>query len=144
MNRFNVRVYAVIINDRDEVLVADENRYGRAFTKFPGGGLEWGEGLKEGLQRELREELGLHTEIGDLLYINDFFQTSAFRDTDQILSVYYHISQIAFNNVPVTDHEVPLNEEGEKFRWIPRSALAEDMLTFPIDKVVSELIRNLG
>jgi len=57
LKRYNLRVYALIINDNNEVLVSDERRHGRSFTKFPGGGLEWGEGLKDGLVRELSEEL---------------------------------------------------------------------------------------
>ena len=134
--KFNLRVYGIIINKKDEVLVADERKYGRSFTKFPGGGLEWGEGQKEALKRELIEELYLDSEIGDLFYVNEFFQKSSFRDTDQVFCFYYRVSKIDFDKIPVSDHEVPLTEEGEKFRWIAISELNEEMFTFPIDKLV--------
>lgn len=137
MRVFNLRVYGIIINEKDEVLVSDERKYGRSFTKFPGGGLEWGEGQKEALKREIEEELGLDSEIGDLFYVNDFFQKSSFRDTDQVFSFYYRVSKIDFNAISVTDHEVPLKEEGEKFRWIKLSDLSEEIFTFPIDKLVT-------
>lgn len=142
--RFNIRVYGIIINEKNQVLVSDEMRFGRSFTKFPGGGLEWGEGTKETLRREIKEELHLDSEIGDLFYVNDFFQKSSFRDTDQILSFYYRVTSIDCDLIPVTNHEVPVTEEGEKFRWISLDQLTKDDVTFPIDKVVSGMLMFRG
>jgi len=141
LKRFNLRVYGIIINEKDEVLVSDECRFGRSFTKFPGGGLEWGEGVKDCLQREIREELGLNSEIGELFYVNDFFQQSAFRAEDQLMSFYFRVDSISYAEIPTSDHEVPLSEEGEKFRWIKRELLTPDHFTFPIDKLVAEKLR---
>ncbi len=42
---FNIRVYALLINEKNEVLITDEFRFGKEMTKFPGGGL----GAKEPL-----------------------------------------------------------------------------------------------
>ena len=53
MNTTNIRVYGIIINDENQVLLSDELRFGNAFTKFPGGGLEWGEGTKDCLKLSL-------------------------------------------------------------------------------------------
>ncbi|MFN5910799.1 MAG: NUDIX domain-containing protein, partial [Bacteroidota bacterium] len=66
MKRFNLRVYGILINDRDEVLVSDECRNGFSFTKFPGGGVEVGEGFPQALEREFEEELGIRVEVGEL------------------------------------------------------------------------------
>ena len=73
MKKFNLRVYGLILNEKEEILLMDECRNGVAFTKFPGGGLEFGEGTKDCLVRELKEELLSDFEIGDLFYVNDFF-----------------------------------------------------------------------
>lgn len=142
MKRFNLRVYAIIINDNDEVLLSDERRFGNAFTKFPGGGLEWGEGLTECLEREIEEELGIDVTIGELFYVNDFFQQSAFREDDQLLSFYYRVHANDYREVPVSNHAVPLMEEGERFRWIPIHDLSEEILTFPVDKMIVKLLKK--
>ena len=44
MYPFNVRVYGLLINDQNQILISDEQEYGMQFSKFPGGGLEYGEG----------------------------------------------------------------------------------------------------
>lgn len=142
-NKYNLRTYAIIRNGSNEVLVADELRFGRAFTKFPGGGLEWGEGLADGLKRELKEELNLDAEIGNLFYVNEFFQVSAFKDSDQLISFYFEVSKIDVKAIPITNHDYPLTEEGEKFRWISLDSISAEMFTFPIDKVVAEKLKNL-
>ena len=143
MNTTNIRVYGIIINDRKQVLLSDELRFGNAFTKFPGGGLEWGEGTKDCLKRELHEELGLTAEIGDLFYVNDFAQLSAFRKNDQLFSFYFFVEQIDFNTIQTTNHDLPLTIDGEKFRWIDLTEINSDTVTFPIDKIVAEKLRQL-
>lgn len=138
MKRFNVRCYAVIINDQNEILLSDEHRFGKSFTKFVGGGLEFGEGTKECLQREIKEELGLNSTIGELFYVNDFYQKSAFNPNDQMLSFYFRVESINYAQLPITNHDYPLTSDGEKFRWVSLSELSSDDLTFPIDKVVAD------
>jgi len=142
IGRYNVRVYAIIVNEHDEVLLSDERRNGHSFTKFPGGGLQWGEGTKDGLKRELREELKLDAIVGELYYVNDFFQKSAFKSTDQLISFYYIIDEIEFEAIQCLEHPIPMLEEGEAFRWAPRSTLTREMITYPIDKVVIDKLRR--
>ncbi len=75
---FNVRVYGILINEQKQVLVSDEFIRGSYYTKFPGGGLEFGEGTRDCLKREFMEEMNLKVEIGEHIYTTDFFQLSAF------------------------------------------------------------------
>ncbi len=142
--RFNIRIYGILLNDKREVLLSDERRFGTSFTKFPGGGLEWGEGIKDALIRELQEELSIDAEIGELLYVNDFFQQSAFRESDQIISFYYSVYYPRIEDLDTRSFEEKRISEGETFRWVPLTSDLPEKLTFPIDKEVARmLIRSI-
>src|SRR6478736_5841925 len=92
-NFFNVRVYGLLINDANEVLISDEQEYGFKMIKFPGGGLEFGEGLLDGLKREFIEECNTQVEIISHFYTTDFYVKSAFNNS-QIISVYYLVRSV--------------------------------------------------
>ena len=136
--KFNLRVYGLLINDLNQVLISDENRNGFAFTKFPGGGMEFGEGFKETLIREFQEELNIAIEVDELFYFNEFFQESKFNPNDQLFSFYYLVNYPQWKSIVTDQHEVPLKKEGEKHRWIPIKSLKKEMFTFPIDQLVAE------
>ena len=55
INKFNIRVYGILINEQDQVLITDELIKGHKITKFPGGGLEFGEGTIDCIKREFIE-----------------------------------------------------------------------------------------
>lgn len=131
MKRFNIRVYGVCINERNELLLSDETYLGRNFTKFPGGGLEWGEGMTDCLHREFLEEFGLPISVGELFYLTDYFQQSAFSEHDQIISAYYSISLSES-----TENLLPKGDKGETLRWVPLPELTPETVTFPIDRTV--------
>ena len=134
-----------MLDEARGILVADEYKGGMRFTKFPGGGLEWGEGLRECLAREWMEELGQRIEIGTHIYTTDFFQRSAFRDHDQLISIYYRV--LPLDKPATTISTRPFDYGAEKdgalsFRWIMKEQFNEDLLTFPIDKIVGKIIRQ--
>lgn len=136
VDRFNIRVYGIFINEKKEVLVADENRHGISFTKFPGGGLEFGEGTIDCLKRECREELGQEIEVTGHFYTTDFFQLSAFNEKHQLLSIYYLMKTVE----PYRENLAPAGS-GEIFRWIRVKELNAGMFRFPIDKKVAEMLK---
>lgn len=138
MKRFNVRVYGIHINNRNELLVADETYRERSFTKFPGGGLEWGEGTIDCLKREFEEEFQLSIQVKNLLYTTDFFQVSTFQENDQVIAIYYLIAI----NLDDVESVIAQNKSEEKLRWIPINKLSTNDLTFPIDKHVVELLKK--
>jgi len=146
MYQFNVRVYGLLINEHQEVLVSDEQEYGMQFTKFPGGGLEYGEGLTDGLKREFVEECNAEVEVVSHFYTTDFFVKSAFNDS-QIISVYYLVKNINTLDLNFKTKVFDFDGEGDvlqAFRWVKLSELREDDFTFPIDKHVGGLlIKNL-
>lgn len=138
---FNIRVYGILINEKNEVLLSDENRFGRKFTKFPGGGLEQGEGLKDCLKREFIEELQLNVEVGELLYLTDFYQQSAFDAKDQIISIYYNVKSLLTDKIKTKDKVFDFqSDDQEVHRWISLDELSEEDMTFPIDKKVAKIL----
>lgn len=140
--RFNVRVYGLFVHLDWGVLLSHEEMNGYRFTKFPGGGLEWGEGLVDGLRREIREELGLELPSLEHYYTTDFFQTSAFRPDDQVISVYYKVGIPAGLQRPDFSHEnVESEHKKQWFRWCGWDELTPESCTFPIDReIVSQLL----
>lgn len=143
MKAFNLRVYALIINDKNEILLSDEFRFGKFFTKFPGGGVEFGEGISDALHRELNEELNIKIDEAKPYYYNDFHELSAFQTDHQIVSFYYLV-KCDWKKIPHQVYEIPFSFEGEKQRWFKIDSLEEDILTFPIDRIVLNKLKNQG
>ena len=137
IDRFNVRVYAVITAPNRGVLVAHETIGDYHFTKFPGGGLEFGEGLIDGLKRELMEELHLSFPNVEHFYTTEFFQPSAFRKEDQIISVYFSVDPVRelLERGSQWEHR-ELPGKKQVFEWISFDRLTANDVTFPIDKHV--------
>jgi ADP-ribose pyrophosphatase YjhB (NUDIX family) len=141
---FNVRVYGLLINEHNEILISDEHEYGMQFTKFPGGGLEFGEGLTDGLKREFMEECNLEVEIISHFYTTDFFVKSAFNDS-QIISVYYKVKAVSAIDFAIKTKVFDFEGEGDalqSFRWVNLKDLTPADLTFPTDIYVGELLLN--
>lgn len=149
---FNIRVYGVLINEKKQVMVSDEYVRGRLITKFPGGGMEFGEGTRDCLKRELKEELLIDFEIGDHLYTTDYFQISAFNPEDQIVSIYYYIKALEPFKVPIHTKKFDFSKEQleeyektkeiEAVRFIDLKFFSAHSVTLPIDKIVADLIRG--
>lgn len=138
---FNVRVYGVLIHDR-KILIADEFFHDTFITKFPGGGLQFGEGTIDCLIRELKEELGIQAKVLSHLYTTDFFLPSAFDPTKQILSIYYLVASDEISTLQIHNKPDPGNLKNGycSFRWLSFDKLSAKEFTFPADKKVAELI----
>jgi 8-oxo-dGTP diphosphatase len=153
MNRFNLRVYGILINEKKQVLVSDEYIRGGYYTKFPGGGLEFGEGTRDCLAREFMEEMNLRVEVCDHIYTTDFFQLSAFNPDHQIISIYYYARALEEIKVPLRDKVFDFDEqqleiyrqknEIETFRFIDWDNFSAECLTLPIDKIVAGLVKKV-
>lgn len=148
MALFNVRVYGLLMDSKRRLLVSDEFIRGNYFTKFPGGGLEFGEGTRDCLQREFKEETDLDVTVGDHVYTTDFFQISAFNNVDQIISIYYLVHTDEPVNLATKTtlfdfqpHQVADPKgEAEVFRWVEWNDLSEESVSLPIDKVVVKML----
>ncbi|MEY4571124.1 MAG: hypothetical protein RLZ10_317 [Bacteroidota bacterium] len=138
MNHFNVRVYGLLINDQNQVLITDEKRNGLSFSKFPGGGVEFGEGLHEALVREFIEELEMPILVRDLYYVNNHLQISAFNSKQQLLAFYYFVNSLDKSRITILNDFFPLIDDGEQPRWVKIEEELKNILTFPLDKIVAE------
>ena len=151
-SKFNIRVYGILLGENREVLVSDEYIRGGYYTKFPGGGLEFGEGTRDCLKREFMEEMNLQVDIGDHIYTTDYFQMSAFNPEHQIISIYYYAKALepitaALRNKPFDFDEQQLviykeKNEIETFRFITWNDFSPEELTLPIDKIVAGMIKK--
>ncbi|MFT4678218.1 MAG: 8-oxo-dGTP diphosphatase [Litorivivens sp.] len=140
IDNFNIRVYFILFNDKgDSILVSDEMIYGKLVCKFPGGGLEYGEGVIDCAKREAIEELGQEIEVLSHFYTTEFFQKSAFRDNDQIISIYYKARLASHPEFKFTQSGDSFAKgSSQKFRWLKLVNASENDMTLPIDKVVIE------
>jgi ADP-ribose pyrophosphatase YjhB (NUDIX family) len=140
LTRFNLRVYALIINEFHEVLLSDEYRFGHFFTKFPGGGVEHQEGIEAALQRELLEELDLEIRDFRFFYFNEFHQASAFDQSN--LVAFYYLMRLQKHEFPASEqYPIPFEIEQEKQRWVKLAELEAAALTFPIDQIVLKKLK---
>lgn len=142
-SRFNIRVYFLLIKD-DQILVSDELILGKPYTKFPGGGLEFGEGTVDCVRREALEEMGVELAEIEHFYTTDFFQQSYFRKEDQVLSIYYKVKTAEGQTIltSTTKHDFNGDHNQESFRLVKLDKLNEEEFSFPIDKVVVEMIND--
>ena len=153
LKRFNVRVYGLLINPNRQLLVADDAfKSGQLATKFPGGGLELGEGLIDGLKREFVEETGIEVEVKEHFYTTDFFVRSVFElsPDSQIISIYYIVESSNWQQIKTSnkkfDFEFVKGKESESFRWVNVSDLKNETdIVLPVDRVVvQKLLERFG
>ncbi len=142
--RFVIRVYGLIHHHWNEVLVAEEFHFDTFMRKFPGGGLEFGEGPAECLYREMQEELNLLLPVGDLLHTTRVFIQSAFNPDHQVLGIYYLVEASDEAVVKYRDsYLLPSRNGEEQFKWVsPEEVNAHDF-TFPADQQAFEAFLNV-
>lgn len=141
---FNVRVYGLLLNEEGQILLSDEEHEGVYLTKFPGGGLEYGEGLIDALKREFIEECNLNVEIVEHIYTTDFFEKSAFNES-QIISVYYRVKPVSALQLRFTELPFDFDDKTgarQSFRWKNISDLEPADVTFLTDKKAIEYLRR--
>jgi ADP-ribose pyrophosphatase YjhB (NUDIX family) len=149
---FTIRVYGVLFNEQQQVLVSDEFVLGHYYTKFGGGGLELGEGTIDCLKREFMEEMNLKVDVLEHIYTTDFYQRSAFNPEQQIISIYYLVKALEPLLVPLKEMPFDFDEYQqqlisknvavEAFRFVDWEKFSPDSVSLPIDKVVAAIIKE--
>jgi 8-oxo-dGTP diphosphatase len=144
IKHFNLRVYAIIIDD-GHILLSDEYVHDMKMTKFPGGGLYFGEGPADCLKREAIEEFGQEIDIIEHYYTTHFFQQALFYEDQQLISIYYLARFREAPHFRISDK--PFNfpvmvNESQSFRWARITEIEEKDLSFPVDRFVISLLKS--
>lgn len=134
IDKINVRVYATIVKD-NKVLVLHEEYVGEQLMKFPGGGLEFGESVLECVQRELDEELNIKVKNIEHLYTQEDFLVSKFKNSEQLLTIYYLAEMVEENELLIMDPCI------EKIEWVSLET-EENPFPLPIDKIVFDVLKK--
>ncbi|MHA1991073.1 MAG: NUDIX domain-containing protein [Candidatus Hodarchaeales archaeon] len=127
-------VGAVIINEQQEVLLV-KLTYGRAQNQYliPGGLLEAGETLEEGLIREIKEETGLDIKPKGIIGIR-----SMIRKINNLTDIYtIFICDILSNPTKIGTNDPEIAD----IKWIPISEIdGADIL--PYTRVIVKNVQN--
>ncbi len=144
---FIIRVYGIYHEQGKGILVSDELVHGQYISKFPGGGLEFGEGTIECLKREMMEETGHEFEIGEHYYTTDFFVPSAFDKNSQVVSIYYRMKPAGdfLQRISNDKFDFKVHEHGaQSFRFVSLEEIGEVSFTLVIDRLVGKMLALKG
>lgn len=136
-HKFTIRVYGLLIH-KGAVLLSRENIKCGIYTKFPGGGLEFGEGTIDCLHREFMEEAQAEIEVLEHFYTTEDFVPSAFGSQCQVISIYYRVRALLPELLSAEEpHARALKNHGDQILfWQPMGKLKSDDVDLPIDKIV--------
>ena len=146
INKFNIRVYGILINEKEQVLISDELIKGQKITKFPGGGLEFGEGTIDCIKREFIEETNNQVEVTEHFYTTDYMQVSAYNREHQIISIYYLVKAIGEFKITTSEKIFDFKNDtdyAQTFRWMDLKSISENDFTLPIDKLVGRKLEEM-
>lgn len=119
---FRPSAYAIIIKDQEILTLTNKSNHK---LWFPGGGIQIGEKIEDGLKREVKEETGLSVKIGKMvLFKENFFYY-------QPLDEAYHAFLFFFvcetkNKKLLADKDVN-DLESIKPRWTKINSLTKDI-----------------
>lgn len=125
-----VPVTAAVIRKEGRVLIAKRKRAHMGYPwEFPGGKVEDGETMEACLKRELREELGIEVEVGDLISAGKHVI-----NCKSAIALYaYDVTHVS-GDFTLTDHE--------EVRWVTVGELEQYGFPEPDRAVVEVLMRK--
>lgn len=129
ITKLNVRVYGLLIKDNC-LMFLYEMYAGKPLLKLPGGGLELGEGTRDTLIREFKEELNLEVTVKEHFYTQDFFLESKLTPDSQLLTVYYKVECNDLSNLQIIEKSI------NQIEWMPLDQITLDSIPLPVDKIV--------
>jgi 8-oxo-dGTP diphosphatase len=129
-----IRVAAVLIKEGRILLIAHKKGK-NVYWLLPGGGVHFGESLKQALRREIKEELGISIRVHDLVFINDSIEPGNRR----------HILHICFNSA-YEEGEYQLGRERRlyTFRYFSEEEIADLTIFPPVNRDLVSLLQGKG
>lgn len=129
VKRPRVRVAVALMKD-DKMLLVEHTKAGRSYWLLPGGGLEWGEGIKEAARREVLEETGFDCQVGQLVLVSETVAPDSSR----------HLVHLVYAAKFLGGHRrVPDNEERiTDVAWIPYQAIPDMVLHPPMQEAFAK------
>lgn len=138
--KFTIRIYGLLIHD-GKLLLSQENIRGKLYLKFPGGGLEFGEGILDCLHREFREELEISIRTKAHFYTTEPYFPSKFSKEHQVISIYYFVETDELDEIKIslpTAVDKLQNPDDQILYWQTVAELNPNDFELPIDRIVAE------
>lgn len=133
---FNIRITGILI-ENNEILLVQQKLSDKRNWSLPGGRLERGETISQGLIREMKEETGLDVEIVRMLYLCDVAASS-----NTILHITFLLRRIG------GEIELPSNEFDENpiydVKFVPISELVQYGFSENFIQVIKDGFSNAG
>lgn len=112
-----------ILRDKDLFLIVKRNENDNLYPgawEFPGGHLEDGETIKEGLKRELLEEIGFTDEFNPI--ITHYYDEIKSKNGELI----YNLEIDFIINVDRSNLEIKLSNEHSEYKWVTKDSKCLD------------------
>lgn len=123
---YDVRTAARAILENSQGEIALLHVGGKGIYKIPGGGIESGEDKHQALQREILEETGCHSVVGQ-----EFGVTIEFRDQWHLTQISYCFTAKMLGETSTPDFTEEEIADGFEIRWIPKDKVLEIMESLP-------------
>ena len=119
LRNFRFRVGAFGILKEENKILVERHPLSHKYA-LPGGGVEIGETIAQGLRREFEEETGIKVKLGRLLFVNEHMFTLKGEDAQGVF-IYYEVQKIGGRL-----HKSGNGEDTAEVRFMDIDKLSED------------------